>query len=339
MMFIIGRLLNTLSYRSNKEIKESLYKNEYFIQNRWGFVEGNIVAWSNSFLKYNVLIILLASLVVVNFVEWLPVLKPWVKNMFPNWTALLDWQNEFLAAQLTIVGAIYPLVIGLISVLLQNKSARSVIFLIYQKYSGFMFSGLSGLSLVAFIIVGYFFQSLQSNLINVAFYATSAVWFIFNIILTAWFFAQTFKVINERSRNELVVQFSICESCEFDIRERIKKHLIQDPVGYKMLTVSNEGWLKVGCFWFRESYEELIVNVSGAKRPKDIRFRFVGFAILIQSLVLRLKKITGAEIKIDPMFKSVGGSDFVVAKYIGFKINPIAKFFLINSVSFGKGIG
>ncbi len=61
-------------------------------------------------------------------------------------TKLSDWMSNLLGSQLTIIGIAFS-VVGLISVLFQKKSARIHIQSAYQLHSGYMFAGLSGLSL------------------------------------------------------------------------------------------------------------------------------------------------------------------------------------------------
>ncbi len=46
MRLLPGRLFPTLSYKVDKEIKETLYKNDAFLNSRWSFLEKSIVQWS-----------------------------------------------------------------------------------------------------------------------------------------------------------------------------------------------------------------------------------------------------------------------------------------------------
>lgn len=195
MKSLLGRFFKTLSYRVNNEIKESLYENEVFLSSRWSFIEKSIIQWSTYYKKYLLLTLILAVLVATNIILWQPWVKPYVLQYFNDWRELLSWQGAFISGQLTIIGVVYPLVVGLVSILFQNKSAKRVIFPIYQKYSGFMFAGLSGLALSAFIIIGYFLRPTLGESVYVAICLTSAMWLTSNLLLTAWFFVKTFRML------------------------------------------------------------------------------------------------------------------------------------------------
>ncbi|WP_421205612.1 hypothetical protein [Aeromonas enteropelogenes] len=190
MRILLSDFFKTLSSRVNKDIRESLYENEIFLSNRWDFIEKSIVRWSTYYKKYILLTLVLVGLVTCNLIIWQPWIKHHVIQYAPNWKHILELQGTFLGGQLTIIGVVYPLVVGLISILFQHKSAKNIIFPLYQKYSGFMFAGLSGLMLSGFIVVGYFLKATVSDSTYAAICITSAFWFLSNLLLTAWFFVQ-----------------------------------------------------------------------------------------------------------------------------------------------------
>lgn len=102
----------------------------------------------------------------VGVVEYFrPVLLPFVQH-FKGITKLSDWMSNLLGSQLTIIGIVFPLVVGLISVLFQKKSARIHIQSAYQLHSGYMFAGLSGLSLAAFVVLGGMTLSIGDGYLN-----------------------------------------------------------------------------------------------------------------------------------------------------------------------------
>lgn len=337
MRFITGKIFNTLLHRVDKEIKESLYSNEVFLKSRWNFLERSIVLWSSHYKKYIALTTALSLLVVLNLLLWQPWVRPFVIEYLPHWRQLLNWQGGFLAGQLTIVGVVYPLVVSLISVLFQNKSAKKTIFPIYQKYSGFMFAGLSGLTLSGFIILGYFLRAHLNDSAYIAFSITSALWLASNIFLTAWFFVQTFRMLDDVSRDRLVLRFSIHESCEFDIRERIKQILIQDAVDQKLLINPNEHVLDVLTYKYSDNdYDEVTRIIARGEVVKDIRYGLINIAILLQMTILKSAKIEGCTIVINTLKNSQNGKEMVVARYDGFKVNPIVKLLIKGAFSFRR---
>jgi hypothetical protein len=335
MRLLPGRLFKTLSYRVDKEIKESLYKNQVFLDSQWSFLENSIVQWSTHYTKYIVLALGLAALMVANLTLWQPILKPYVLSAIPNWRSLLEWQGLFLAGQLTVIGVVYPLVVGLVGILFQNKSAKKVIFPIYQKYSGFMFAGLSGLTLSIFIVAGALLRASLGDSEYVAICITSATWLVFNLLLTAWFFVQTFLMLDDSSRDRLVVRFSIHETCEFDVRHRIQQALIGSAVKNELLSNPNKAVLEVQTLNFSSNAsKEIIHSVHREKSLNDVRYWLINIAIWFQIVVLKLKKQKGGKLIIQSSRRNQSGKEMIVAMYEGFNVNPIVKSLIKGAFSF-----
>ncbi|EGR0637447.1 hypothetical protein E5T98_21515, partial [Vibrio vulnificus] len=112
----IEKLLNSLQHHVDKNIDETLYQNKAFLSSEWNLLEHNILRWSQRHRYYIFLLFVLSSLLVANLLLWKEELTPFALEYFPHWNKLIDWQGAFLAGQLTIIGVVYPLVIGLIGV-------------------------------------------------------------------------------------------------------------------------------------------------------------------------------------------------------------------------------
>lgn len=352
----IRKLLNSLQYHIDKNINDTLYQNKEFLHSKWSFFEYNILRWSQRHNYYIILTVVLACLLVVNLVCWKDELSPLVVKFFPNWTKLNEWQGGFLGGQLTIVGVVYPLVIGLIGVLFQNKSAKKTLFPIYQMYSGFMFAGLSGLFLSIFIIAGYFFSATMDASTYLAICVTTALWLTFNVLLTSWFFASTFLMLDESKRDRLVVRFTIHELCETDIRNRMHNLLLQNSVHNRVLANPEEEILKVSTYKFSDdkfkeitkySEEEIYAsNVYFSIINIVIRYYIIKFKILlsINSKVwgkwLVSRKIFSwmyidpdveREFVVQPMWTRKNKARLIVVRYSGFEIGWISKLLLKTS--------
>lgn len=284
----IRKLLNSLQYHIDKNINDTLYQNKEFLHSKWSFFEYNILRWSQRHNYYIILTVALACLLVVNLICWKDELTPLVVKLFPNWTKLNDWQGGFLGGQLTIVGVVYPLVIGLIGVLFQNKSAKKTLFPIYQMYSGFMFAGLSGLFLSIFIIAGYFFSATMDASTYLAICVTTALWLTFNILLTSWFFASTFLMLDESKRDRLVVRFTIHELCETDIRNRMHNLLLQNSVHNRVLANPEEEILKVSTYKFSDDkFKEITTYSEDEIYASNVYFSVIN--IVIRYYIIKFK--------------------------------------------------
>lgn len=349
----IGKLLNSLKYQIDKNINETIYQNKVFLQSKWGFFEYNILRWSQRHNYYTLLTAVLACLLVINLICWKVELTPLVIKFFPHWIKLNDWQSGFLSGQLTIVGVVYPLVIGLIGVLFQNKSAKKTLFPIYQMYSGFMFAGLSGLFLSIFIITGYFFSATMDASTYLAICVTTALWLIFNVLLTSWFFTSTFLMLDENKRDRLVVRFTIHELCETDIRNRMHDLLLQNSVYNQVLANPNDKILKVSTYKFSDdkfneitkySEEEIYAsNVYFSIINTVIRYHIIKFKILlsindkawIKWLVSKkgfswMYVASGVkrELVVQPVWTKKNKARLIIARYSGFDIGWVSKILL-----------
>ncbi|TQV71409.1 hypothetical protein FLL45_19835 [Aliikangiella marina] len=361
MFFWIRRIFNSLQYHVDKNINETLYQNEAFQSSKWNLMEHNILRWSQRHTYYIFLALVLASLFIANLLIWKEKLSPVAMELFPHWTKLIDWQGGFLAGQLTIVGVVYPLVIGLIGVLFQAKSAKKTLFPIYQMYSGFMFAGLSGLLLSMFIIASYFLSASMDESTYLAICITTALWLFFNVLLTSWFFTVTFLMLDESKRDRLIVRYTIHELCEIDIRHRIRQLLLQNAVHQKLLVSPDENVLKVRTYKFSDDkYSEIKLRSTDKVCVNNVYFSIIN--IVIRYHVYRLKVLhwinriklgkrltslkgfgwllfdTGAEpeVVVQPIWTTEKEKGLVVVRYIGIDIGWVSKAVIKASIKTDK---
>lgn len=356
-MFVrIEKLLNSLLYHVHKNIDETLYQNRTFLSSKWNLLEYNIFRWSQRHSYYIFLTVVLASLLVANLLIWKEELTPFAIEYFPEWKKLIDWQEGFLAGQLTIIGVVYPLVIGLIGVLFQNKSAKKTLFPIYQMYSGFMFAGLSGLFLSIFIIAGYFFSASMDDSTYLAICITTALWMTFNVLLTSWFFTATFLMLDETKRDRLIVRFTIHELCETDIRHRIRELLLLNSVQNKILINPDEDVLKVSTYRFSDDkYNEIIIPSANQIHVTNAYFAIINTVIRYHVKKLKVlrwfnshnlgkwlvsKKGFGwlgldfnaePELVVQPILTTENKTGLVVVRYAGFDLGWLSKILIKSS--------
>lgn len=349
----LGKIFNTLQYHVDKNIKETLYQNKAFLSSKWSFLQHNVLRWSQRHSHYIFLTVVLAILSTINLVVWKDELAPIAISYFPYWKKLIEWQGGFLAGQLTIVGVVYPLVIGLIGVLFQNKSAKKTIFPIYQMYSGFMFAGLSGLFLSIFIIIGFFLSASLAESTYLAICLITALWLTFNVLLTSWFFTATFLMLDESKRDRLIVRFTIHELCEIDIRNRIRELLLQNSVQHKILANPDEAVLKVSTYKFSDDkYDEIVLRSEEQTHVTNVYFAIINAVIRYHFyrlktlnwfnkttfgkwLVskrgfkwLRVDLSAEPEVVVQPIWKREKQTGLVLVRYTGFKMGWLSRLFI-----------
>lgn len=357
---IFEKLLNSLKYKVDKDINDTLYKNKTFLSSKWSAIEYNILKWSQRYTYYIFLTVILAVLFVINLLLWQQELSLLFAPYFPYWNMLIDWQGAFLSAQLTIVGVVYPLVIGLIGLLFQNKTAKKTLFPLYQMYSGFMYAGLSGLFLAIFVVIGYFISGSMEESTYLAICITTALWLIFNTLLTIWFFTATFLMLDEVRRDRLLIRFTIHELCENDIRKRISDLLLQNSLQHNLLANPDPSVLKVSSYKLSDNkYKNIDKNI---KTKKEVIVSNVYFAIIntlirfqvyqlkflrflkrnstYQSLVsLKVFRWLNIDIKTKPeiIVQAIRTRErLVVVRYKDFNIGWLSKLFFKISFKIGK---
>ncbi|WP_228270929.1 hypothetical protein [Acinetobacter bereziniae] len=248
---------------------------------------------------------------------------------------MIDWQGTILGAQLTIVCVVYPLVISFISIFANQKTSNSVIFPIYKKYSGFMFAGLSGLALAVFILISFFYRSFLDDSSYLALCIASAIWLIFNLFLTSWFFSKTFKIINDHSREEIILRFSIQEACRIDISKRLKNLYINQALYYGLIREADKKNLKISNFFLDDTDISLIERkIKINHEISDIKFYILNFIVFIQTYFLKYKKIEDTELYLD--IGKISDDIYLLGKTKKFTFPPLLNYIYKKSFSFNK---
>ncbi|WP_430737952.1 hypothetical protein [Psychrobacter sp. VH5] len=327
-----------LSHHINKELKETLFKNEAYLDNRSSFIESSVVSWSNSYKKYLFLLVVLCFAVGGNTYLWM--------NYVPTYAGISSdssWLGILLTGQITIIGLIYPLVISLVSILFQDKAGKKVIFSLYQKFSGFMFAGLSGLLLAIVLYFSLIFNESLSSRISLVLNSTLIFWFIFNLFLTIWFFVKTLSILDENKKNEFIFRFVTNEVCKSDLKQRIRKVYLEDLYQNGLLKATDVDVLDPSKNSMLNQYDKEIGYITGKdKELYDVSLWKLNLAIWLQTKVLKhsINKRSHESInfKLYVSIPAFTGKNKKVnlAKYSGFDINPLVAFLIKNSVKYEK---
>lgn len=295
---MFGKLLKSVSWQVRAELRRSLKSNRDYKKLRWNPVERILVSCSTHYVRA-MLVLWSAAFGAVGVVEYFrPVLLPFAVQHFKGITKLSDWMSNLLGSQLTIIGIVFPLVVGLISVLFQKKSARIHIQSAYQLHSGYMFAGLSGLSLAAFVVLGGMTLSIGDGYLNTSFAVTAFVWMLFNIILSIWFFVSSLNVLDESKRDRLMNKFFLSQIVDDYIQKAYIQAWLRYPGGH--VDQNYLGNIKILPYSISEKDDMLHVksNISKGDVVTDIYIRPFLF------LLRRLEAVDGqdAEIIILPSF-------------------------------------
>lgn len=148
---MLGWLTNSLSYQTKKALKSWQELNQSIQEYSYSWYEKFFISLALRPLR-NVFLLLV-------FFSFLPAL-PFVWNydfigyLLKSSEINLDKLNylgTLWGIQATLLGLVYPIVIGFIGLLLQNRASETVILRCYLTDSCAIFMGLSSLLLIAFV--------------------------------------------------------------------------------------------------------------------------------------------------------------------------------------------
>lgn len=288
-----GWLLNSLNYQVEKNLRESLYANTTFKENSWSWWEHQVLQWSARPVRY--LLLVLSAFLLATFagVVWLGESSALDPDRSEEWGHLSQWVGLILGAQATVIGLVFPLVVGFVGVLLQDKSANRTLLEIYRRYSGFMFTGLSGLALAGAIIATPFVNPWLSSADEMVVAAAFCLWFVFNLILIGWFLHATFRFMATGHRSGLILRYCINEVLVTEVASRLSEILPSAAANIGLLGPNNadDSQLKIGSIYFsREADQRHYIVFRNKRYLSNIYFRGLQFACFlsrIQALVSR----------------------------------------------------
>ncbi|MGA7508940.1 MAG: MFS transporter [Erwinia billingiae] len=235
---MIGWLSNKTEFLAKRFVHERIVRNQIYARLKWSLLERNVVRLASSPVK-SVMMMAVVSLVIIFFgyICETPI-KTYLSPYFPYRHFIIDWQMTILSGQLTIIGIVYPLVIGLVSVVFQKKADRKIAQNAYQRYSGFMLAGLSGLFLSAFVLIGLLIRMVFGDYLYGVVCLLSVVWLFTNIVLSIWFFFVSLEILDDAKRQAIIKRYIAFGIVEPYVNDKISARLRIYPV-YPVREFSN----------------------------------------------------------------------------------------------------
>jgi hypothetical protein len=196
-----------------------------------------------------------------------------------------------------------------------------------------LFAGFSGLLLSVFIIIGRYAESLLPEYCYIAHCLLSSLWFILNIFLTAWFLNSTFEIVQDDSRDKLIIRYSINESFIEDIRKRLSELIPLGAFTQGILPYKKDYGLDISTFGMGgNDGEEIKVKFKKGRYVKSIRFSFLKIVIaLIKDGDYKKSRL------VFPVYvDNHRRNEFILAKCKGIHLSYIQKLFLSAAYKFSK---
>lgn len=286
---MLNKILESISYLSDKFIRDNIHVNKSYRVLKWNNFEKILVSGSEHYVKAMIMLLSFFAAIFIVMFSGENYIKPLAAEWFPKWNTLLDAQMNLLGGQLTIIGIVYPMVVGLVSVIFQRKSARKIVQAAYQTYSGFMLAGLSGLCLSGFILCGLMLRTFVGNYNYAIICGISIIWMIFNIALSVWFFVQSLSVLDDQKRERMVLRYLTADILSAYVKNQLHNIFLNNPVKHKIIN-GNYSNLTFEDYSFEKDYSVIRSESSIQEVIKDIYVRPLKIILWLINLFGRLKK-------------------------------------------------
>ncbi|MDN2411910.1 hypothetical protein FCY45_22735, partial [Escherichia coli] len=279
-----------ISYQTDKFIHENIHVNQSYMALKWNGFEKILVSGSKHYVKAMLILISFFAAIFIVMVSGKSYIKPYIAEWFPDWYTLFDAQINLLGGQLTIIGIVYPMVVGLVSVIFQRKSARKIVHAAYQTYSGFMLAGLSGLCLSGFMLCGLLLRTFVGNYNYAIICGISIIWMMLNIALSVWFFVQSLSVLDDEKRERMVLRFLTTDILSAHVKSQLHSSFLNNPVKSQIIKNERYSNLTFEDYSFENDYSVIKSEISIQEVIKDIYVRPLKIILWLVNMHGRLKK-------------------------------------------------
>lgn len=267
---MLKKILDSISYQTDKFIRENIHVNQSYMALKWNGFEKILVSGSKHYVKAMLILISLFVAIFMVMISGKSYIKPFIAEWFPHWYTLFDAQINLLGGQLTIIGIVYPMVVGLVSVIFQRKSARKIVHAAYQTYSGFMLAGLSGLFLSGFMLCGLLLRTFVGNYNYAIICGISIIWMMLNIALSVWFFVQSLSVLDDEKRERMVLRYLTADILSAHVKSQLHNIFLNKPVESQIIKNDKFSNLTFEDYSFEKDYSVISSDSSKQEIIKDI---------------------------------------------------------------------
>ncbi|HBC0967156.1 TPA: hypothetical protein IGZ69_003486 [Escherichia coli] len=287
---MLKKILDSISYQTDKFIRENIHVNQSYMALKWNGFEKILVSGSRHYVKAMLILISFFAAIFIVMVSGKSYIKPFIAEWFPEWYTLFDAQINLLGGQLTIIGIVYPMVVGLVSVIFQRKSARKIVHAAYQTYSGFMLAGLSGLCLSGFMLCGLLLRTFVGNYNYAIICGISIIWMMLNIALSVWFFVQSLSVLDDEKRERMVLRYLTADILSAHVKSQLHSIFLSNPVKSQIIINAKYSNLTFEDYSFENNYSVIKSKSSMQEVIKDIYMRPLKIILWLVNMHGRLKK-------------------------------------------------
>lgn len=302
MLWKSGWLLNSLKFRVEKDIRDTLFKNDVFLRNRWSLAERLVVLGSMHLFIANLVLFSMASACFFYIAEYYTLIQTFLPQTLSGFGPLVEFQSTIFGAQVTLLGLIFPLVIAFIGILLQGKSSNESLWVIYRHNSGFMLVGFSALTLsFSFVLLKTYEPWLTHQFLVAASISTTA-WFLTNLVLSVWFLWKTVAFLSLNSRMTMMVKYAINEVVPSDIKNILLVHHGLSAIKTGLLLNPKNVSLDVNTFSAKDLENSIYHQYSKPRRIINVWYRILNVGVWFFSLQAKFQKTENSPVTLSLPF-------------------------------------
>lgn len=111
---MFGKLLNSVAWQVRTDLRRKLKANRDHKNLSWNLMERLQVYCSTHYIRAMLILwgVAVGAVAVAHYAR--PVFHPFARQHFKGITALPGWMSSLLGSQVTLIGIVFPLVVGLI---------------------------------------------------------------------------------------------------------------------------------------------------------------------------------------------------------------------------------
>lgn len=329
-----GWLVNSLRYRVEKDIRETLYQNEAFLRNRWSPFKRLVLWGSKRFILANLLLLIAVCLLCYGVTTNYSLLKP-ISPSLHDLPSVVAFRSIIFVAQITLLGLVFPLAIAFVSVLLQGKSYNEFMWTIYRHDSGLMLVGFSSLLLSLSVVLLKLLEPWFTHETTVASSISALGWFIINLFLFGWFLWRTVDFLSLDSRMAMFVKYAINEVAPRDIRKKLLRHHCSSADTTDLLLKPKGDNVAIHTFSIeplRMLPEKIIRKHATPKVISNVWYRLLNFGIRLWIWQTKLDKTPAQTSSLSLPYDPSAAQKEIVLAEANSKINCIAALVIRLSV-------
>lgn len=333
----------TLKSEIKKQLNNTIYKNELFKKHKHSFIETKIIDWSKKpfiqSIKFMLFFIFLSFLFYP--LKELNYALPPFPIKAEHWNKIVEFTDLIFSGQLTIIALIFPFVLSFVAILFKDERANKSLWKVYNRYSGFMLVGYSGLLLIICMSISKYITPFEIQLFEVVSSISFIIWFIFNLLLVGWLIHSTFAFIRGEKRSDILLEYAKNTEIIKEIEKRFYVLISSVENAQKLELLPNdfdENKLEIASFSWKDNIQsEYRKNLKQNKYLTNINYTFLSLfikSILFRNTYFLIKNNTKL------VFPTTGSESTydkpILAKMNNGNFNIIEKVFLHFSYSFSK---